>query len=217
MGDDSFIGILIFGAIAVFLAHRLWQVLGRRDGDAPPAGPIARQAVIAPLDRVVPTALKTTSIIPGEPLSLEGSIKLIKAADPSFDEKQFLAGANTAFGIILNGFSTGNREQLRPLLGDAVYNSFDAAIGEREAAGQTQETSIARISNSIESASLNGDMARIVVAFRSGQTNVVRGNDGTIIEGDARRIEDVLDIWTFARDVKSRDPNWTLVETRHQA
>ena len=26
--------------------------------------------------------------------------------------------------------------------------------------------------------------------------------------------EEVVDIWTFERDTRSRDPNWTLVETR---
>ncbi len=219
MGDDSIIGILFFAAIAVFLAHRLWQVLGRRDGDAPPAMPdkLRPREVTAPVDRMVPPAQKPIVFRPGDPMSLETSLRQIKTADPSFDERQFLGGAKAAFEMIVTAFARGERETLRPLLGQDVFRSFEQAIESREAQGQTLEMTVARISNSIDSARMVGDLARVTVAFRSGQTSVLRGSDGTVLEGDPRQVDDVIDIWTFARDTKSRDPNWTLVETRHQA
>ena len=148
MGDDSFIGILFFGAIAVFLAHRLWQVLGRRDGEAPPASPdqlMARGALAAPVDRIVPAAQKPIIVAPGDPLSLEGSIAQIKQADPSFDERQFVSGAIMAFKMIVASFASGDRDALRPLLSDVVYRSFDQAIADREAGGQRQEITIPRV------------------------------------------------------------------------
>ncbi len=118
--------------------------------------------------------------------------------------------------MIDTDYAKGDRTALKPFLSDVVYGSFDQAIREREASGQIQEITIPRVTADIETAALKGDMAEIVMAFRSGQTNVIRGHDGAIIDGDPKRIEDVLDIWTFRRDVKSRDPNWILVETRHQ-
>jgi predicted lipid-binding transport protein (Tim44 family) len=34
-----------------------------------------------------------------------------------------------------------------------------------------------------------------------------------VIEGDPKKVREVTDIWTFSRDVASRNPNWKLVAT----
>jgi predicted lipid-binding transport protein (Tim44 family) len=63
-------------------------------------------------------------------------------------------------------------------------------------------------------AGMQGSVARISVRFASEQVNVVRDSDGKEVDGDSTTAEEVIDIWTFERDTQSRDPNWTLVETR---
>jgi predicted lipid-binding transport protein (Tim44 family) len=51
----------------------------------------------------------------------------------------------------------------------------------------------------------------------SEQINVTRNKAGDVVEGDPALTSEVTDIWTFGRNTQSRDPNWTLVETRSPA
>ncbi len=37
--------------------------------------------------------------------------------------------------------------------------------------------------------------------------------DGKVIDGDPDNVVEIKDLWTFARDTNSRDPNWKLVAT----
>ena len=41
-----------------------------------------------------------------------------------------------------------------------------------------------------------------------------RDSGGEVTDGNANQVTEVTDIWTFARNTRARDPNWTLVETR---
>ena len=49
--------------------------------------------------------------------------------------------------------------------------------------------------------------------FQSKLVTVTRNKAGEVIDGNAESVTDVTDVWTFARDVSSRDPNWKLVAT----
>ena len=49
--------------------------------------------------------------------------------------------------------------------------------------------------------------------FVSEQTSVTEDGSGNVVDGDATHVDSVIDIWTFARDTGSRDPNWQLVLT----
>ena len=55
--------------------------------------------------------------------------------------------------------------------------------------------------------------AEISVAFSAEMTSVVLDSDGTVIEGDSKQVKRQKDVWTFARDMSSSDPNWQLVAT----
>jgi predicted lipid-binding transport protein (Tim44 family) len=37
-----------------------------------------------------------------------------------------------------------------------------------------------------------------------------------LVEGDSENVAEVNDLWTFARDTRSRDPNWKLVATESE-
>ncbi|WP_207485361.1 Tim44/TimA family putative adaptor protein [Arenibaculum pallidiluteum] len=226
MGEGSLlIDVVIFGMIAVFLVYRLRSVLGRRHGEErqrpnPFAAP-PKTAVPESRDNVVPLPgrPRPASAEPGaaadEPQSLAASIAAVRAADPTFDEKTFLEGARAAFGMIVGAFAEGDTATLRPLLSDEVYGNFAAAIRERQARRETLETRIVAIDDTdLAEAALDGRTALITVRFVSHQINVTRDAQGAVVDGDAERPVEVVDIWTFARDTRSRDPNWTLVETR---
>ncbi|MET1046324.1 MAG: TIM44-like domain-containing protein, partial [Hyphomicrobium sp.] len=56
------------------------------------------------------------------------------------------------------------------------------------------------------------------VRFLSELISSTRDKTGAVIAGDAQKIRDVTDIWTFSRDISSAkalsNPNWRLVATQ---
>ena len=138
----------------------------------------------------------------------------IVGADPSFDGKHFIAGARAAYEMIVTAFAEGDRRQLRNLLSREVFDGFDAAITEREGRGETAETRFVSIDGStITAAELRARTAQITIRFVSKLVSATRDRSGNVIEGNAEKVTDVTDVWTFARDVSSRDPNWKVVAT----
>ena len=226
---------IIFLALAVFIFFRLRSVLGQRTGrERPPYDPYsARDAVRSPAnDKIV-----TLPQRPAEPAvsrlaepapppadrwkdvaesgsSVAAGLDAIAAADPSFDAKHFITGARAAYEMIVTAFAEGDRRQLRNLLSREVYDGFDAAIGERESRGETAETRFVSIDGStITAADLRARTAQLTVRFVSKLISVTRGRTGNVIDGNAEKVTDVTDVWTFAREVSSRDPNWKVVAT----
>ena len=116
--------------------------------------------------------------------------------------------------MIVTTFAEGDRRQLRNLLSREVFDGFDAAITERENRGETAETRFVSIDGStITAAELRKSTAQITVRFVSKLVSSTRDRNGTVIDGNAEKVTDVTDVWTFARDVTSRDPNWKVVAT----
>ena len=224
--DDTTLEILFFALLAAFICHRLWLVLGRRDGETPPARPdpfTIRDATARvqptpgrPLDAAPQPSQPAIAFNPNDPVSLEGALARLKSVDPSFGERSFLDGAKSAFRLIVDAFAAGNRPVLKPLLSEDVFQTFDHALNDRQHAGESLHSTVFSLDASIDAARLTGTVARITVSFRSTQTNLVRDAQGTIIDGDAKRPDEIIDVWTFSRDLKARDPNWTLTETRHR-
>ncbi|RMD60791.1 MAG: Tim44 domain-containing protein, partial [Alphaproteobacteria bacterium] len=145
----------------------------------------------------------------------EVGLTQIQLADKNFDKDHFLAGARAAFEMVLNAYAAGDTKALRPLLSNDVYENFAGAIAERAKAGHTLETTLVGITEAaIVDAELQNKTAFITVKFVSEQVNVVRDKDGNVVEGDPNQVTRITDIWTFARNTRSRDPNWTLVATQ---
>jgi len=226
---------IIFLALAVFIFFRLRSVLGQRTGrERPPYDPYsARDAVRSPAsDKIVTLPQRPAEPAvsrPAEPAqppadrwkdvaesgsSVAAGLDAIAAADPSFDAKRFITGARAAYEMIVTAFAEGDRRQLRNLLSREVYDGFDAAIGERESRGETAESRFVSIDGStITTAEQRARTAQITVRFVSKLISVTRGRTGDVIDGNAEKVTDVTDVWTFARDVSSRDPNWKVVAT----
>lgn len=226
---------IIFLALAVFIFFRLRSVLGQRTGrERPPYDPYsARDAVRSPAsDKIVTLPQRPAEPAvsrPAEPppppadrwkdvaesgSSVAAGLDAIAAADPSFDAKHFITGARAAYEMIVTAFAEGDRRQLRSLLSREVYDGFDAAIGERESRGETAESRFVSIDGStITAAEQRARTAQITVRFVSKLISVTRGRTGDVIDGNAEKVTDVTDVWTFAREVSSRDPNWKVVAT----
>ena len=221
MGNESYIDIIVFAVLAGVLILRLRSVLGRRTGNEKPPqenerfGHIGREAETE--DTVVPMPQRDVQP-PAEPVkapeeALDG-LEAIQAADPNFVPEAFLGGARRAFEMVLEAFAEGDVETLRNLLNDDVFANFKAAIEDRQAAGERLETDVVSfIDIAIDEAALNGREAAVTVRFVTEQVNLVSNADGEIVEGNPEQTVRVVDLWTFARDVRARDPNWRLVAT----
>ena len=146
---------------------------------------------------------------------IRAGLTRIRMADQDFSPRSFLAGAKGAFEMIVEAFAAGDPATLRPLLGDDVYDEFADAIRARIAAKESVETTIVSLdSTDIAAADLKGSTARLTVRFRSQQMSVTRDKDGEVLEGETESVMRVIDLWTFARNTRSNDPAWALIETR---
>jgi predicted lipid-binding transport protein (Tim44 family) len=143
-----------------------------------------------------------------------GLVDIVRA-DATFDPDTFLKGARAAYEIIVTAFAEGNRKTLKSLLTRDVYEGFAGAIGEREARGEQLDQSFVGIKAAdIVEAELKNGMSQVTVKFVSELISATRDRGGEVTAGDPKRIKEVTDIWTFAREVDSRDPNWKLIATQ---
>ena len=232
MSDVFDIYTIIFLALAVFIFLRLRSVLGQRTGrERPPYDPFSRRdtAPTPANEKVVKLPGRSESppapveeVAPGERwrgLAESGSpvaagLDAIVADDKTFNAQEFLAGARSAYEMIVTAFASGDRRTLKNLLSREVYEGFETAIRDREARGETAESRFVSIDKAdIIAAELRGRTAHLTIRFVSQLVSVTRDRNGNVIDGSPEKVTDVTDVWTFARDVSSRDPNWKLVAT----
>ena len=211
--------IVILAMIAAFLGLRLYSVLGRRaeHGEEPvptrfersEAGNAPRPVAAPP-----PELPRRNRELAEFPPTIERGLREISTADRRFDLLTFLEGAKAAYGMVLEAFWRGDKEELKQLCDDDVYQSFAAAIDAREAAGETLENRLIRIEDTVvQAASLDGRTARIAVSFVADIASVVRDKDGNVVAGSLDDAIESRDVWTFSRIVDSADPDWLLDET----
>jgi predicted lipid-binding transport protein (Tim44 family) len=233
MNDVFDIYTIIFLALAVFIFLRLRSVLGQRTGrERPPYDPYAARDSVRPAaEKVVALPNRTPEAAqkPAEPtpaaserwkgIAEAGSpvaagLDAIAAAEKEFDGKHFLTGARAAYEMIVTAFAEGDRRALKTLLSREVYEGFDAAITDREKKGNKVETKFVALEGAtIVGAEMRKGTAQVTVRFVSQLISVTRDAKGVVIDGSPDKVTDVTDVWTFARDISSRDPNWKLVAT----
>jgi predicted lipid-binding transport protein (Tim44 family) len=230
--EDTFdITTLLFLVAAVVIGLWLRSVLGRRTGHEKPRydpvsparnGAAPDNVVTMPLAAARPLNESEPAPTPEERLGkyanrsadLAGGLMEIARADGNFEPSKFLDGAKAAYETIVTAFAQGNRKLLKQLLSREVYDGFEMAISQRERSGETVEFSFIGISKAdLERAGLAGRMAQVSVKFVSELITSTHDRNGTLMDGDPKKIREVNDIWTFARDVTSRDPNWKLIAT----
>ncbi len=212
--------IVLLAMIALFVGLRLYAVLGTRTGHE--QQPVIQSEPAA--DKPRPQLAADTSGNVAEPTGLayeQGAatgIRAIIAADPDFDVARFIEGAQAAYRMVLEAYWKGDREELALLTGDKVLKAFESAIAEREAAGHRLDNRLVAIERAaIEDARLSAKIAEIEVRFDAFIAATTRDKDGVLVGGSMSDAVPANAIWTFRRDLKSRDPNWRLVETEEAA
>ncbi len=211
------IDLILFGMIAAFLVLRLRSILGRRtgyerpqDGRIRPAGGLGGRVIDVPAETAPPAPARP---LPDAASPAGQALARMQRLDRNFGAAKFLDGAEAAFRIIVGAFAAGDRATLRPLLDAHTFEAFDSAAAAREARGETQRTEIRAIeSATIEAAALAGNVADITVRFVSDQVNLATGADGKPLSGtDA--VTEIVDVWTFQRDLSLADPAWRVART----
>lgn len=208
--------LVLFAMVAAFLALRLYTVLGRRTGHEQAAPKPAEERVSAPaMPRAVDVAAEPRELAQRHiEAKAEQGLRALVAADSKFDVAQFLDGAKSAYRMILEAFWKGDRETLGWLTEDDVREAFEAAIAEREAAGHTLDNRLVSIERAVISdVAIDGRVARITVRFDADVAAVTRDAEGNVVAGSLTDAVDTHDVWTFARSLRSDDPNWKLAET----
>lgn len=188
---------IILAALAAVILYQLYATLGRRVGRQPEDAPAVVPANALTRDLKVPEA-------PPEALS---GLAALRARQADFDIGRFLSGARQAYEMIVKAFAAGDRETLTPLLAPDVMANFEAAIAAREAQNRTETAEfLVTPRTDLDSITVEGDVAKAVVRILA----EIRTRS-TSAEGDAVDDRRTADLWTFQRDLKNKNPNWTLV------
>ena len=228
---------VLFAALAIFVIWKLRSVLGTRtgterppvdpyrkpNGDARPGAPAdgeASNVIRVPgaaaeaATGVKPPVVERWKDYAAAGTSTYAALEAIAARDPSFDIKQFLSGAQSAYEIIVTAFGNGDRKTLKPLLASDVYDNFESVIAQKERDGHKTQTTIVSIGNSaLHDAQMRGNDAQLAVKFASKLISVTRDRAENVVDGSPDKVVDMVDVWTFARDVRSGNPNWRLIAT----
>jgi predicted lipid-binding transport protein (Tim44 family) len=223
--NSQLLYILVLAMVAGIILFRLYTVLGRRTGnERPPQERFERVAGASEQpktsDKVVLLPDRTAG--PDQPEQAADPVARglldIKLADRTFAADHFVEGARKAYEMIVTAFARGDRDALRPLLSEDVYATFDAVIAERESRKEKVEfTFVGFREVKIIGASLKKNLADITVSFAAQFISATVGPDRNIVEGDAKAVRDVTDVWSFERNVRANDPNWRLTATSGEA
>ena len=222
---------VIFALVALFVAWKLRSVLGMRQDSERPGGqlaplrrapgpasaPVAQPDAAPPAPVSLPAADRWKGV--AEPNSAVWSgLDAIAGADRGFTPQSFLSGARVAYDMVVHAFAAGDSATLRNLMTPEAFANFDNAIRARAAAGQTMTTTVVSIDEAtIVGAQLIGSVAQLRVRFAAKLASVTRDAEGAAVEGSPNTVADHIDVWTFARDIHSRDPNWQLTATESES
>lgn len=232
---------VIFLALAIFVIWRLRSVLGQKTGhEQPPVDTFARRerpqppaaGPAAPGDNVVrlPTGGQDRAATPPAPpaapapdrwagiaepdSALAKGLDEFVRAEPGFDPRGFVEGAKSAYEMIVTAFAQGDVATLKTLLARDVFEGFERAIKDRESRKEKVETTFVSIDKAeIVGAEARNRIGQLTLRFVSKLITATRDASGKVIEGDPEAVVDMTDVWTFARTLGARDPNWQLVAT----
>ena len=189
----EYIDIILLGMIACFIFLRLRGILGKKTG----------------YEDDISSGFSHDFTVKKPEKKLDLS---------TFDEnekKNFIKGAKIAYETIITNFASGNLKQIKGLLDRKVLNQFSDAIKERNDKNFFSETTFIGINSaSIKEHKQNNNMLEVTVDFVSEIISCIRDKDKKIMSGDPDKIKKVYDTWKFSRDIRSKNPNWLLIDTQ---
>ncbi len=197
-----FIDIIIFAVIAIFLVYRLKNILGQNSEGNEQNNKI--DIGKKNFTNVVKLGNKKTDINNGS----------LSSIDPSFDEKEFLKGAQNFFEMVIDCFVKGDLNDVLNFIDGKLIKNFQSVIDERSEEEESLKIDIIKMNSlKIKDVKKLKNFLRISVLFETEQIKVLKDKKGKIIDGDQKNSILVKDLWTFEKQIQSKDLNWKLVET----
>ena len=202
-----FIDIIIFAIIAIFLVYRLKSILGQNsDGNEQ-----NNKIDIGQKEFTNVVKLGNKQSVIDETKTKKDSIH---KDDPTFNEKEFLRGAQNFFEMVIDCFVKGDLKNIEMYIDDKLIKNFQSVIDERLLEKESLKINIIKmISIQIKDVKELKNFLRVSVLFKSEQIKVLKDKTGKIIDGDQKKSILVSDLWTFEKKSQSKDLNWILVET----
>ncbi len=197
-----FIDIIIFAIIAIFLVYRLKGILGQNSegneqNNKIDIGKKNFNNVVKLGNNKLDTNKENLSII-----------------DPTFNEKEFLKGAQNFFEMVIDCFVKGDLKNVLNFIDNKLIKSFQLVIDERLQEEESLKIDIIKMNSlKIKDVKKTNKFLRISVLFETEQIKVLKDKKGKIIDGDQKNSILVKDLWTFEKQIQSKDLNWKLVET----
>ncbi|WP_455482060.1 Tim44/TimA family putative adaptor protein [Bartonella sp. B35(2025)] len=217
--------------IMVVVFVQLRNVLGKRIGfEKPPFDPYSdgskKQIEAETADNIVSFPHQASSqkndfseidAIAPEGSELNKGLRAIRQSTPHFSPQFFIKGVQVAYEMIVTAFAKGDRDQLKKLLSQDVFESFCAAIEKREKNGERVQFTFVGI-NKVEfiAASMQEKEEFLTVRIISEMISVTYNKQKERIDGDPDTIVEIRDVWTFVRNSLSSNPNWTLFATEDE-
>ena len=202
-----FIDIIIFAIIAIFLVYRLKSILGQNSDGNEQNNKI--DIGEKNFSNVVKLGNKQLDV--NENKTNKDTIHI---DDPTFNEKEFLNGAQNFFEMVIDSFVKGDLKNIEMYIDDKLIKNFKLVIDERLQEEESLKIKIIKmISIDIKNVKKLKNFLRISVLFESEQIKVLKDKKGKIIDGDQKNSILVKDLWTFEKKIQSKDLNWILVET----
>jgi predicted lipid-binding transport protein (Tim44 family) len=221
MSDQIDLTTIVFALVAVFVVWKMRTILGTRNESNPNPAPRPQNGSSSTSTELANRSAANASNddLRWMPFAAFGTemwqrLDEISKIDSSFNPREFVEGSKMAYDMILKGFSGGDLAALKPLLGKDVFESFSAAVSERRHKKAQLETTLVSIDRSeMKEVKIEGKSAQIVMRFVAKVISVTRDENGLVLEGAPDKVTEVVDVWTFQRDLNSYDPNWRLIST----
>ncbi len=217
--STQMIELIILFAIAAFVLFRLKSVIGTRTGYEAPPDYLTRDRAGGPAQPGPQPAAEDEEDDAAErqvPEAARPAIAAMREAEPGFSVGEFLNGARSAYEMILMAFESGDRETLRGLLAPDVFQAFDSGIAARESKSLKVDARFIGVRDvrleraAFDPVTREGDLT---LRFVGELVTAVRDSEGRVVEGDPNEVRRQTDVWTFSRNMGSRDPNWHLSAT----
>ena len=222
MNNIPYIDILILAMIAIFIINRLRNVLGKKTGNESDIVEKFTQRKsafkesepdsisdekVTKLDHKIKKTFHSNK-------KINSAINEIIKIDNNFEINSFFEGAKKAFEFILTEYSNNNLKVLEKLVNKNIYKEFENQINLRTDKNEELEITVISVKTpEIKSVNLEKKYtAYFKLLFSSEQVQITKNSKGDIIDGDSNQILQIKEIWTFSKNLKSKDPNWILEE-----
>lgn len=128
------------------------------------------------------------------------------------DPQNFMEGAEYAFEEILKAFSNNDHDVLKFLLSNKLYTEFKKQLDEAENKGESLNVVLVAMPfQKIVQARATSKFAFVDLEIHSQQIIFIENAQGQIIKGNKKDSSNIKELWSFKKEIGSKNPNWKIV------